>query len=330
MKKKSSCTLLKPVYGVSLQPGKKQNLFLRSLKRYWMLYAMLLPGFLYLLVNNYLPIGGLVIAFKNINLSKGIFGSDWCGLKNFEFLFKTNDAWIITRNTILYNLAFYVINTVFALTVAILLNEMRNKFFKNAFQSIVMLPNLISWVIVGYLGYAFLSSSAGWLNNSFLPALGLSKVSWYTDISKWPVILMFTQNWKAAGYLSIVYFSAVIGIDPSYYEAASVDGASRWKQIRHITLPMLVPVIITMLLLSATRIFYSDFGLFYQLPQAQNSGVLYRATGTIDVYVYNAILKTGNIGMSSAAGFFQSVVSFIIVIIANLSVRRRHPEAVIF
>ena len=297
-------------------------------KRYWMLYVMLIPGFAYLLINNYLPIGGLVIAFKQIKFNLGIWESPWNGFENFKFLFKTSDAWIITRNTILYNLSFMVINTVSGLAIAILLNEIRCKFFKNAFQSVIMLPHLISYVIVGYLAYAFLNGSLGWFNKELLPLLGLDKVSWYQDASKWPGILLFVQNWKSAGYLSIVYFSAVVGINPSYYEAAAVDGASKWKQIWHITLPSLVPTIVTMLLLNATRIFYSDFGLFYQVPQ--DSGILYSTTQTIDVYVYNALLGSGNVGMSAAAGFYQSIVSFIVVVAANLMVRKKYPDSAIF
>lgn len=298
------------------------------IKQYRVLYLMLVPGFLYLLINNYLPIGGLVIAFKKINFNTGILQSPWNGLENFRFLFKTRDAWIITRNTILYNLAFMVINTVSGLAIAILLNEIRSRLFRNAFQSVIMLPHLISYVIVGYLAYAFLNGSLGWFNRTLFPLLGLDKVAWYQTASKWPGILLFVQNWKSAGYLSIVYFSAVVGIPQSYYEAAAVDGASKWKQIRHITLPCLVPTIVTMLLLNATRIFYSDFGLFYQVPQ--NSGILYDATQTIDVYVYNALLGSGNVGMSAAAGFYQSIVSFVIVILANLMVRKRYPDSAIF
>lgn len=300
----------------------------QRIRKYWVLYLMLVPGFIYLIINNYLPIGGLVIAFKKINFAQGIWKSPWNGLDNFRFLFKTRDAWIITRNTLLYNLAFMVVNTVSGLAIAILLNEIRSKFFRNAFQSVIMLPHLISYVIVGYLAYAFLNGSLGWFNKTLLPLLGLDKVAWYQTASKWPGILLFVQNWKSAGYLSIVYFSAVVGINPSYYEAAAVDGANKWQQIWHITLPSLVPTIITMLLLNATRIFYSDFGLFYQTPM--NSGILYSTTQTIDVYVYNALLGSGNVGMSAAAGFYQSIVSFVIVVAANLAVRKRYPDAAIF
>ena len=300
----------------------------RKIARFLPLYVMFLPAAIYFIINNYLPMGGLVVAFKKINFNMGILKSPWAGLKNFEYLFKTSDAWIITRNTILYNLLFIALNTVVCVALAILLNEIRNKVFKNLLQSVLMLPYLISMVIISYLVYAFLSGESGFINNTILKLFGEAKVSWYAEAKYWPFILTFVQLWKNCGYLCIVYFSAVVGIDPTYYEAAALDGATKWQQIRHVVLPELSSVITIMVLLGISKIFYSDFGLFYQVPM--NAGALYDVTNTIDVYVYNALLSVGNISMSSAAGFYQSVVGFIVVLVANWIVRRKNPENALF
>ncbi len=305
-----------------------RNRKLRRFKRWIPLYLMFLPAGLYFLFNNYLPMAGLAIAFKSINFNLGIWKSPWVGLKNFEYLFKTPDAFIITRNTILYNLVFIALNTVVCVAFAILLNEIRSRLFRNMLQSAMMLPYLISMVIVSYLVYAFLSGESGFVNNTVLRAIGMEKISWYAEEKYWPFILTFVQLWKNCGYLSVVYFSAVVGIDPTYYEAAALDGATKWQQIRHVVLPELSSVITLMVLLGVSKIFYSDFGLFYQVPM--NSGSLYDVTNTIDVYVYNALLSIGNISMSSAAGFYQSVVGFAVVMLANWIVRRRSPENALF
>ncbi len=297
-------------------------------RRFLPLYIMFLPAGIYFFINNYLPMGGLVIAFKKINFNLGIWKSPWVGLKNFEYLFKTSDAWIITRNTLFYNVLFIALNTVVCVALAILLNEIRNKMAKNLLQSILMLPYLISMVIISYLVYGFLSGESGFINNTVLKAFDMEKISWYAQEKYWPFILTFVQLWKNCGYLSIVYFSAVVGIDPTYYEAAALDGATKWQQIRHVVLPELTSVITIMVLLGVSKIFYSDFGLFYQVPM--NAGALYNVTNTIDVYVYNALLSVGNISMSSAAGFYQSVVGFAVVILANWMVKRRNPDNALF
>lgn len=301
---------------------------LRSLKRFLPLYIMFLPAGIYFFINNYLPMGGLVIAFKKINFNLGIWKSPWVGFENFKYLFKTSDAWIITRNTLLYNIVFIALNTVVCVTIAVLLNEIRSKLKRNILQSVLMIPYLISMVIVSYLVYAFLSGESGFINNTVLKAFGVEKISWYAQAKYWPFILTFVQLWKNCGYLSIVYFSAVVGIDPTYYEAAALDGATKWQQIRHVVLPELTSVITIMVLLGVSKIFYSDFGLFYQIPM--NAGALYNVTNTIDVYVYNALLSVGNISMSSAAGFYQSIVGFIVVVLANWIVRKKNPDNALF
>jgi putative aldouronate transport system permease protein len=296
--------------------------------RYLPIYAMALPGLLYLFCNNYLPMFGIVIAFKKLNFKKGIWGSDWCGFNNFKFLFQSSTAWVIIRNTILYNIGFIIIGTIFAVAFAIFLNEIHNKFASRLYQTLILLPYLISWVIVSYLVFAFLSSDTGLVNNSILSAFGLTRINWYSETKYWPFIIMFVYIWKATGYSMIIYYSSIVGISQDYYEAARIDGATKWQQIKRITLPLLKPTIITMFILSVGHIFNSDFGLFYQVPK--NSGVLYNVTQTIDVYVYNALMKNSDYGMSSAASVFQSVVGFVLVIIANKIIRKTNEESALF
>ena len=297
-------------------------------RRYIPLFFMMLPGFAYLLVNNYMPLFGLIIAFKKMDYSKGIWKSDWLGLRNFEFLFRTSDAFVITRNTILYNIAFIVINTILALLIAILLNEIRNKHFAKFYQTVIILPSLISMIIVSYLAYAFLSADNGYLNNTILKALHMESVSWYTKASAWPFILIFINAWKGVGQTSLIYFAAVIGVNKDYYESAMLDGAGFWKRLYYITLPCIRSVIIVMVLLAIGKIFYSDFGLFFQVPM--NSGAIYSTTNTIDTYVYRGLMELGDVGMSSAAGLYQSVVGFILVLISNLIVKKIDPDSAMF
>ena len=292
-------------------------------------YSFIPVRLLYLLINNYLPMFGIVIAFKDINFAKGIFASDWVGFKNFEYLFKTSDAYIITRNTILYNVMFLFLGTTLSLSFAILLNEIKRKFLLRTYQAIITMPHLISWVIISYLVYAFLNPENGLLNRTILPILGIEEgISWYTEAKYWPFILTLVDQWKGIGYGSIVYFAALLGINEEYYEAARIDGASRIQQILRITLPIVVPVIIMMALLQLGRVFYSDFGLFYQVTL--NSGALFETTATIDTYVFNGLTGSGNLGMSAAAGFYQSIVGFVLVITVNYLVRRKNKESALF
>jgi len=298
---------------------KKSGKFLRF-KRCIPLYLMFLPGALYLILNNYIPMGGLIIAFKNINWNKGILGSDWAGFNNFTYLFKTAEAWNITRNTLVYNLVFIVLGTVLAITVAILLNEIASPRLKQVYQTIILLPYLISIVVVSYLVFALLSSETGFINHSILIPMGKEPVSWYTEPKYWPAILIIVHIWKTFGYSCILYYATLVGVDRGYYEAAVIDGANRWQQVWHITLPALTPTIITLTLMNIGKIFYSDFGLFYQVPM--DSGPLYDVTNTIDTYVYRGLVRLNNVGMSSAAGFYQSVVGFILVLLANWAVKK--------
>ena len=298
------------------------------LRRQWPLFLIMLPGLAYLVVNNYLPLLGLQLAFKKYKFNLGLWASPFNSFKNFTFLFKSSDAWNIIRNTLGYNLIFLFLGTILAILVAVLLSEVRPKRMQQGYQTVILIPYLISYVIVSYIAYAFLGQDNGMINNSVLKPLGLSPVMWYTQPGYWPFILVFIHLWKTFGYNSIIYYATIIGIDRTYYEAAVVDGASSWDQIRAITLPMLKPVIITLTLLSIGRIFYSDFGLFYQVPM--NVGLLYEATNTIDTYVYRGLLETNDIGRASAAGFIQSVMGFIFVVTTNAIVRKVDRDQALF
>lgn len=304
----------------------KGKMTLAKFKKYIPIYLMALPGLIYLFINNYMPLPGLVLAFKNYKAKLGIYGSPWAGLKNFEYLFQ-NDVWYITRNTILYNLAFIVLNTVLAIMVAIILSEITSK-LKKVYQSSILLPYLISSVIIAYLVYAFLGVDNGFFNKTLLPLFGLKPISWYTETSYWPFILIFVSAWKSVGYNCIIYLATIMGFDKSYYEAARIDGATKMQQIFRITIPMLKGTIIMLTLLAIGRIFYSDFGLFYQVPR--NSGVLFSVTQTIDTYVYRGLLELGDISMSSAAGVYQSIVGFILILSANLIVRKIDKDNALF
>ena len=291
-------------------------------------YLMVLPGLLYLLINNYIPMFGIIIAFKDLNFQKGIFGSDWCGLENFRFLFGTKDAWTITRNTIMYNFIFFIVGTVTAILLAILINEITAKRISKTYQTIILLPFLMSWVVVSYLAFAFLSSDTGFINNTLLPLFGAEPVNWYMDKGKWPVILTLVNVWKSVGYNMIIYLSSIVGISQDYYEAARIDGATKLKQIRYITLPLLKPTVITLFILSVGQIFRSDFGLFYQVTK--NSGALYDYTRTIDVYVYQALMKNSDYGMSGAASVYQSVVGFVLIVLANQIIKKYQKNSALF
>ena len=307
-----------------VKKGKKKN----ALKEYWLLYLMMLPALLYLLINNYIPMAGMVIAFKKLNFAKGIWASPWAGLKNFKFLFASRDAWVITRNTLLYNVAFILVNMVIGIAIAILITEVKNIKLKKLYQSAILLPFLMSMVILSYIVYALLSAENGLVNNSILPLFHMDPIQWYQKPKYWPAILIIANCWKGVGYGCLIYIASLIGIDPSFYEAARLDGASKWQEITKITLPSLVPTIITLLLLSIGRIFYSDFGLFYQVPM--NSGVLVSTTNVIDTYVYRALIEQGNISMSSAAGVYQSLVGFCVVMLSNWIVRKVDKDQALF
>ncbi|WP_256865509.1 sugar ABC transporter permease [Paenibacillus sp. 32352] len=290
------------------------------------LMLMALPGVIYLLLFKYLPMGGIVIAFKDYNFSEGILGSDWVGLKNFEFLFSSQDAWRITLNTLYLNFLFIVTGTIISLILALSLNELRSKWFHSTVQSAFFLPYLLSWVLVGYFVYALLTTNG--LVNKTLEAFGMDTVNWYAAPEYWPFILVMLSVWKGAGYTSIIYLASILGINPEYYEAAKMDGASRMQQVRYITIPLIRPVIIMMTLIALGNIFHSDFGMFYNVTR--NAGSLYATTDVIDTYVFRMFRTLGDVGISSAAGFYQAIVGFMLVLFTNMIVKRIDRENAMF
>lgn len=303
----------------------------KKILRFIPLYLMIIPGLTYIIINSYIPMFGIIIAFKKLDYRLGkwaIFKSPWVGLDNFEYLFKTKAAWTITRNTVLYNLAFIVIGTIVTIGVAILLNEIRNEKARKVYQTAILLPFMVSIIIVSYLVFGFLSQEAGFINNSILKPLGISKISWYARPEYWPCILILVNVWRGFGYGAVIYFATLVGIDKSYYEAAAIDGAGRFKQLVNITLPCLKPTITILTLFSISKIFNSDFGLFYQIPR--NSGPLIDVTTTIDTYVYRGLVTNQNISMASAAGFYQAIVGFILVITINFIVKKFDNENSLF
>nr|WP_130838359.1 ABC transporter permease subunit [Lachnoclostridium sp. Marseille-P6806] len=287
---------------------------------------MVIPGVIYMICNNYIPMVGISFAFKKINYSVGIWKSPWVGFENFKFLFRSQDTLIITRNTILYNLTFIILGNVLGALVGICLSEIFSRRLQKLYQTTILLPQLISWVIVAYIAYGFLSNEAGWINKTVLGAG--NEINFYGTTKYWPFILVFFHLWKGLGYSSIVYLSSIVGIDRSLYEAASIDGCSRIGAVRHITVPLLKPTLITLITLGVGRIFFSDFGLFYQVPM--NSGSLYAVTDTIDTYVYRALMQLNNVSMASAASAFQAIVGFGTVLIFNTIVRRVSRENALF
>lgn len=291
-------------------------------------YLLMLPGLIYLFCNNYMPMFGIIIAFKKMDWTKGIWKSDWTGFDNFYYLFQSKDTFQMIRNTILYNVVFILLGMVLAITVAILLNEVIGKKAKSLYQSVILLPYLMSIVVVSYLVYVFLANETGYFNRNLLPALGFEAVNWYQEPKYWPFILTFVNLWKSIGFNMIIYYSSIVGIDVEFYEAAKLDGAGKWQQIKYITLPLLKGTVIVMLIMSVGHIFASDFGLFYQIPR--NQGALYAATQTIDTYVYNSLMKLGNISMSSAASVFQSIVGFVLVILTNWLAKRYSENSALF
>lgn len=310
----------------------KLKIFSRDILRNRAMLLMVLPGALWFLLFSYLPMAGTIISFKQYRYSKdgffaSIMNSKWVGLDNFKFLFSTSDAYIITRNTVLYNAAFIILGLILAVALAIILVELTNRRLSKFFQTAMFMPYFLSWVIVGYFVFSFLSFDKGLMNKT-LEWMGMERINWYSEPSKWPFILVLVNLWKGVGYSSVVYLAAIMGIDRSLYEAAMIDGAGKWKQITNITIPLLAPVISIMTLLAVGKIFYADFGLFYQVPR--DSGLLYSMTNVIDTYVFRGLKVNGEIGMSTAAGLYQSFVGFLLVMLSNYIVRRKNKDNALF
>lgn len=305
----------------------KKSAFLKELVTNKALFLMLLPPFILIFINYYLPMFGVIIAFKNFNYADGFLKSPWAGLKNFEFLFMSNKAWEITRNTIVYNLFFIFLGLVFAVIFALALNELKNKFAAKFYQSVIFLPYFLSWVVVAYLVLAVLDPN-GFFNKTIARVLNINTIDWYASPQYWPFILVLVNLWKNIGYGIVIYLAGITGIDQEYYEAAVLDGANKLQQIRYITLPFLVPFMIVTTIINLGNIFRADFGLFYQVTMQQ--GLLAPTTEVLDTYIYKALIFSGDIGMSSAAGVYQSIVGFLTVLFANWAVGKISNENRIF
>ncbi len=299
----------------------------REFKTNFSLLSMSLPGIVLLFVFAYLPMIGIIIAFKDYRFNLGILGSEWVGFQNFRFLFGTDAAFRITRNTLLMNLLFISTITVCALAVAILMNEAYRSRMSKYYQTMLFFPYFISWVIVSYFVFAFLNGQTG-LINQWVDALELDRIAWYRSPEYWPVILTLANLWNGIGFSSIIYLAGILGISPELFEAAKIDGAGKLQQIRFITLPMLYPMIIILTLLAIGRIFHADFGLFFFLPR--DNPLLYSTTDVIDTFVYRSLVELGEISMAAAAGFYQSFVGFLLVVGANWVVRRFNEDYALY
>ncbi|NQX61185.1 sugar ABC transporter permease [Paenibacillus qinlingensis] len=269
---------------------------------------------------------GIVIAFKDINYAKGIWGSDWVGLHNFKFFFNSQDALRITRNTLLLNGLFIVVGMSCALVIGLLLAELGRRWVK-LFQTILFFPYFLSWVVVGFVSYILLNPSFGVINK-VLEQFHVAPIDWYSKPGYWPLILTLTYLWKNVGYTAIIFFTGLLSIDNSYYEAASIDGASRLQQIRKISIPLILPLITMLFMLNVGRIFYSDFGLFYFVPR--DAGMLYPTTDVVDTYVFRSLRVVGDLGMASAASLYQAVVGLVLVVTTNVLVRKFNKENALF
>ncbi len=292
------------------------------------LYLMAAPAVVALFMFSYLPMGGLVMAFQNYNVGKRIFGSEFVGFKNFEFLFSTSDAWRITRNTVAYNVVFILVNMLVAVAVALMLNELRSRRTAKALQTIYLMPYFLSWAVIAIVVSAFLDRSNGLVNQIMILLGGAGKVNWYQKPEIWPGLLVFVNAWTKCGYQTVLYLAVISGISQEYYEAAALDGATRFQQAKHITVPHLRFVISISLIMAVSDIFRGDFGLFYTVTN--NSGSLYPVTDVIDTYIYRGLRNMGNVGMTTAAGLYQSVVGFVLILIVNKIVSKIDPDSAMF
>lgn len=294
------------------------------------LLGMSLPAIILVFMFNYIPMFGIILAFKDFNVRDGIWASPWCGFNNFSYLFKSNDAFIMLRNTLGYNLLFLAVGLCLNLTLAIFISLLRGRWGKKIYQTIFIMPYFLSMVIVSYLVLAFLNMENGFLNRTILPVLGIEPINWYVTKAPWPFILPIVNFWKWTGYSSIIYVAAIAGIDTQLYEAAAIDGANVRQQITKITLPMLKTIIAIQIILGVGGILGGDFGLFYQVPM--DSGSLSNVTTTIPVYVYKNISKGGpsSLGTASATAFIQSVVGCILVLTTNLIAGKIDSESSLF
>ena len=295
--------------------------------KYRVLIAFLLPGLIILFINNYMPMFGLGMAFKSMDNSLGFFKSPWVGFENFKFLFQSDDVRIVTRNTLIYSLTFIVLSVVLNVGLAICVTELKSRRCAKLYQTILVLPYFFSFVMIACIANAFLSTSNGYLNN-VLQKFGISRIDWYSEPKYWPVIMVIVYFWRQCGYGAIIYIATITGFDQQIYEAAVVDGANRLQKIFYITIPMLKQTMVVLTILALGNIFRGNFDMFYQVPM--NSPLLYPTTDVIDTYVYRSLTSMPDIGMTTAAGMFQSVVGCVMVVAVNLIVRRIDKDSALF
>ena len=292
------------------------------------LYVMAAPTILFLIIFCYIPMAGLVMAFQEFNIQAGVLNSPFVGLRNFEYLFTSSDAWVITRNTICYNVVFLLVNTSLAVIMALLLSELRSRRTAKVLQTIYMLPYFLSWTVVAIVLQAFLDRQNG-LVNKIIQALGGSgRTDWYKQREIWPVLLVGLNAWKGVGYSTVLYLAVISGISHDYYEAAVLDGATKFQQARYITVPHLRMVLCISIILAMGSVFRADFGLFYSVTR--DSGRLYPVTDVIDTYIYRGLTQLSNVGMSTAAGLYQSLVGLVMIDITNKIVTKIDPDSAMF
>ncbi len=303
-------------------------------KKTLMLLSMVAPGAIWLLLLRYLPMGGIILAFKNYKIYpkdptflNNLIHSKWVGLDNFKFLFTTGDSWVMIRNTLAYNIVFIILGVIIPVAFAIMMSELSKKFVAKTYQTLMFFPYFLSWVVVSYFLNAFIDAQYGLIPMA-QRAAGETAVSWYTTPGPWPYIIVFANLWKNVGYSTVLYLAAITGIDQTQYEAAAIDGASKWQQILHVTLPNLRTMIAILFILNVGKIFNADFGLFWNVPM--QNGALFSVTQVIDTYIYRVLMNTGNIGQSTAAGLLQNIVGFICIIGANAVVKKIDSDSTLF
>ena len=300
-------------------------------KKTLMLLSMVAPGAIWL---RYLPMGGIILAFKNYKIYpkdptflNNLIHSKWVGLDNFKFLFTTGDSWVMIRNTLAYNIVFIILGVIIPVAFAVMMSELSKKFVAKTYQTLMFFPYFLSWVVVSYFLNAFIDAQYGLIPMA-QRAAGETAVSWYTTPGPWPYIIVFANLWKNVGYSTVLYLAAITGIDQTQYEAAAIDGASKWQQILHVTLPNLRTMIAILFILNVGKIFNADFGLFWNVPM--QNGALFSVTQVIDTYIYRVLMNTGNIGQSTAAGLLQNIVGFICIIGANAVVKKIDSDSTLF
>lgn len=312
--------------------GKRRGSFRRGFKRQWEFYLMMVPGIVLITLLFYVPMFGVVLAFKDFSPAQGILGSPWMDpwYKNFEFFFQSDTAFRVTFNTLFYNVIQAVLVTTLSVLLAILLNEVTNKYASATYKGLILLPTFLSWIVIQYILYGLLSVDRG-IVNSVITSMGGDAIYWYSEPAYWRFIMPFAYVWKNVGYNSVLYFAALAGISTEYYEAAELDGASKLQQIWRITLPLLRPTIIVLSLLWVGKMFsggLGDWNAFYALPN--NAGALYSATDVIDTYVYRSLKTVNDYGMSTAVGLYQSVIGFLLVVGTNKIIKKLDPDSALF